>query len=82
MEGPQINITIEEHQEAMKEAARSARMTVINNLDQESREKLKKQKFQVYRRKTMNQPATDQMLSLQETLLGCISEMPGNLTFL
>jgi hypothetical protein len=43
MEGPQINITAEEHQEALKEAAKSAKMAVINNLDQESREKLKKQ---------------------------------------
>jgi hypothetical protein len=42
---PQINITDAEHQEAVKEAARSARMAVINNLDQESREKLKKQEF-------------------------------------
>jgi hypothetical protein len=31
-------------------------MEVINNLDQESKEKLKKQEFQVYRRKKMNQP--------------------------
>jgi hypothetical protein len=60
MEGPQINITDAEHQEAVKEAARSARMAVINNLDQESREKLKKQEFQVYRRKKLNQPTADQ----------------------
>jgi hypothetical protein len=42
---PQIclNITPEEHQEGLKEAARKAQMEVINNLDQESREKLKKQ---------------------------------------
>jgi hypothetical protein len=33
MEFPQINITDAEHQEAMKEAARSTRMAVINNLD-------------------------------------------------
>ena len=44
----------------MKEAARSARMAVINKLDQESREKLKKQEFQVYRRKKLDQPSTDQ----------------------
>jgi hypothetical protein len=56
MEGPQINITLEEHQEGVKEAARMARMEVINNLDQESKEKLKKQEFQVYRRKKLNQP--------------------------
>jgi hypothetical protein len=31
-------------------------MEVINNLDHESREKLKKQEFQVYRRKKLNQP--------------------------
>jgi hypothetical protein len=60
IEGPQINITAEEHQEAMKEAVRSARMAVINKLDQESKEKLKKQEFQVYRRKKLDQPSTDQ----------------------
>jgi hypothetical protein len=60
MEGPQINITVEEHQEAMKEAARKARMAVINNLDQESKEKLKKQEFQVYRRKKLSQPIAEQ----------------------
>jgi hypothetical protein len=60
IEGPQINITAEEHQEAMKEAARSARMAVINNLDQESKEKLKKQESLVYRRKKLNQPPADQ----------------------
>ena len=59
-EFPQINITDAEHQEAMKEAARSARMVVINNLDQESRENLKKQEFQVYRRKNLKQPIADQ----------------------
>jgi hypothetical protein len=59
IEGPQycLNITLEEHQEGIKEATRKARMEVINNLDQESREKLKKQEFQVYTRtKRMNQP--------------------------
>ena len=59
IEGPQIclNISPKEHQEGIKEAARKARMEVINNLDQESREKLKKQEFQVYtRQKRMNQP--------------------------
>jgi hypothetical protein len=35
-------------------------MAVINKLDQESKEKLKKQEFQVYRRKKLNQPAADQ----------------------
>jgi hypothetical protein len=35
-------------------------MAVINNLDQESREKLKKQEFQVYRRKNLKQPVADQ----------------------
>jgi hypothetical protein len=57
---PQINIIDAEHQEVVKEAARSARMAVINNLDQESQEKLKKQEFQVYRRKKLNQPTADQ----------------------
>jgi hypothetical protein len=59
IEGPQccLNITLEEHEEGIKEAYRKARMEVINNLDQESREKLKKQEFQVYtRQKWMNQP--------------------------
>jgi hypothetical protein len=60
IEGPQINITAKEHQEAIKEAARSARMAVINKLDQESKEKLKKQELQVYRRKKLDQPSTDQ----------------------
>jgi hypothetical protein len=60
MDFPQINITDAEHQEAVKEASRSARMAVINNLDQESREKLKKQEFQVYRRKNLKQPTADQ----------------------
>jgi hypothetical protein len=59
-EGPQINITIEEHQEAIKEVARSARLVVINKLDQESKDKLKKKEFQVYRRKNLDQPSTDQ----------------------
>jgi hypothetical protein len=44
----------------MKEATRAARMEVINNLDQESRENLKKQEVQVYRRKSSKQPAVDQ----------------------
>jgi hypothetical protein len=59
IEDPQIclNITPEEHQEGIKEATRKARMEVINNLDQESREKLKKQEFQVYTRQNkLNQP--------------------------
>jgi hypothetical protein len=38
---PQINIIDIEHQQALKEA-REARMAIINNLDQESREKIKK----------------------------------------
>ena len=42
MNFPQINITDIEHQQAVREAARVARMAVINNLDQESRGKLKK----------------------------------------
>jgi hypothetical protein len=60
MEGPQINITTEEHQEAIREAVRKYRMAVIKNLDQESKEKLKRQEFQVYRRKKLRQPTTDQ----------------------
>jgi hypothetical protein len=58
---PQINITDIEHQQALKEAARAARMAVINNLDQESQEKLKKQEVQVYRRKNPKQPTADQL---------------------
>jgi hypothetical protein len=57
---PQINITDIEHQQALKEATRVARMEIINNLDQESREKLKKQEVQVYRRKNPKQPTADQ----------------------
>jgi hypothetical protein len=60
MSFPQINITDIEHQQALKEAARAARLEIINNLDQESREKLKKQEVQVYWRKNPKQPATDQ----------------------
>jgi hypothetical protein len=59
---PQINITDIEHQQALKEAAR---MAIINNLDQESREKLKKQEVQVYRRKNLKQPTADQPKSLE-----------------
>jgi hypothetical protein len=59
MNFPQINITDIEHQQVVREAARGARMAVINNLDQESREKLKKQEVQVYRRKNLKQPTTD-----------------------
>jgi hypothetical protein len=65
IEGPQINIIVEEHQEGMKEAARLARMAIINNLDQESKEKLEKQKFQVYRRKKLNQPTSTIPLAAQ-----------------
>jgi hypothetical protein len=68
MEGPQINITAEEHQEGVKEAARLARMTVINNLEQESKEKLKKQEFQVYRRKKPNQPISTKSSILPDLL--------------
>jgi hypothetical protein len=57
---PQINITDIEHQQALKEATRAARLAIINNLDQESREKLKRQEVQVYWRKNPKQPATDQ----------------------
>jgi hypothetical protein len=59
IERPQcfLNITLEGHKEVIKEATRKARMEVINKLDQESREKLKKQEFKVYTRpKRMNQP--------------------------
>jgi len=60
MNFPQINITDIEHQQVVREAARAARMTIINNFDQESREKLKKQEVQVYKRKNPKQPTTDQ----------------------
>jgi hypothetical protein len=36
MDFPQINSTNIKHQEAVKEAARAARMAVIKNLDEES----------------------------------------------
>jgi hypothetical protein len=45
-----INITLKEHEEGMKEETRRARMEVINNLDSESRDKLKSQDLQVYTR--------------------------------
>jgi hypothetical protein len=57
---PQINITDEEHQQALKEAARAARLAIINNLDPESQEKLKKQEVQVYRRRNPNQSTSNQ----------------------
>jgi hypothetical protein len=57
---PQINITDEEHQQALKETSRATRLAVINNLDPESREKLKKQEIQVYRRKNLGQSASNQ----------------------
>jgi hypothetical protein len=57
---PQINITDEEHQQAMKEAARAARLAIINNLDPESREKLKKKEIQVYQRKNPSQSTSNQ----------------------
>jgi hypothetical protein len=47
----------------LKEAARAARLAIIKNLDQESREKLKKQEVQVYRRKNPKQPTNDQSKS-------------------
>jgi hypothetical protein len=59
IESPQycLNVTLEEHQEGIKETTKKARTEVINNLDQELREKLKKKEFQVYtRKKRMNQP--------------------------
>jgi TRAP-type C4-dicarboxylate transport system substrate-binding protein len=56
MNFPQINITDIEHQQVVREAARAARMEIINKLDQESQEKLKKQEVQVYRRKNPKQP--------------------------
>jgi hypothetical protein len=47
IEGSQIclNIAPEEHREGIKEAAMKARMEVINNLDHESKEKLRKQEI-------------------------------------
>jgi hypothetical protein len=57
---PQINITDEEHQQAIKEAARAARLAIINNLDPESREKLKKKEIQVYQRKNPSQSTNNQ----------------------
>jgi hypothetical protein len=40
-------------------------MEIINNLEQESREKLKRQEVQVYRRKNPKQPTNDQPKSLE-----------------
>jgi hypothetical protein len=51
-------------------------MVVINNLDQESREKLKKQEVQVYRRKNSKQPTADQAKPLPlEVLLPKTSKL-------
>jgi hypothetical protein len=41
----------------MKQEARKARMEIINNLDLDSKEKLAKQEFQVYKKNKLNQPA-------------------------
>jgi hypothetical protein len=43
-------IPLEKHEEGKKEATRRARMEFINNLDEDSREKLKKIELQVYMR--------------------------------
>jgi hypothetical protein len=51
MEGPQINITAAEHREGMKEATRLARMAIINNLDQETKEKLKREEREASKQK-------------------------------
>jgi hypothetical protein len=40
-------------------------MEIISNLDQESREKLKKKEVQVYRRKNLKLPTIDQPKSLE-----------------
>jgi hypothetical protein len=47
----------------LKEVARAARLAIINNLDQESREKMKKQEVQVYRRRNPSQSTSDQSKS-------------------
>jgi hypothetical protein len=69
-EEPQVclNITLEEHEQGMKEAARRAKMEDINNLGSESREKLKRQELQVYTRqkKAPQAPLTDPKLSQQK----------------
>jgi len=45
-----LNITLKQHEEGIKEATRRVRMEVINNLDNKSREKLKRQELQFYTR--------------------------------
>jgi hypothetical protein len=62
---PQINITDEEHKLALKEAAWAARLAIINNLDQESHEKLKNQEVQVYWRRNPSQPTNDHSKSFE-----------------
>jgi hypothetical protein len=53
----------QEHQQALKEATRVAILAIINNLDQELREKIKKQEVQVYRRRNPSQSTSDQSKS-------------------
>jgi len=59
-----LNITLEQHEEGIKEAAKRARMEVINNLYEESREKLKRRELQVYTRqkKVPQAPPTESKL--------------------
>jgi hypothetical protein len=45
-----LNITPEQLEEGKREATRRARMEIINNLDEESRERLRKKELQVYTR--------------------------------
>jgi hypothetical protein len=58
-------------------------MTVINNLDQESKEKLKKQESQVYRRNKLSQPTTEETKSpsLDVLLPNTSKTERGNLNF-
>jgi hypothetical protein len=43
-----LNITLEQLEEGKREESRRARMEIINKMDEESREKLRKKELQVY----------------------------------
>jgi len=78
-----LNITLEQHEERIKEASRKARMEFINNLDSESREKLKRQELQVYiiQKRTPQSPPTDPNLPQQKLPPPPVSRLLPNPTF-
>jgi len=78
-----LNITLEKHEEGLKEASRRARMEVINNLDNESRENLKNKELQLYTRqkKVPQVPPTDPTLPQQKIPPPPVSRLLPNPTF-